>query len=236
MKKLDVQVFSRQLEDNLFALHHSLTNKTYRHGKYISFWVDDPKQRHIHKASVGDRVVHHLLYTHLYRLFDPTFIYDTYACRQKKGIPLGNLTSQVFANMYLHEFDMYMKHTLKMRYYIRYADDFVIAYSSKQKLEKLIAPISNYLREKLILELHPHKITIRKLSWGIDFLGYIILPHYRLPRTKTKHRMLRHIVNATGRSKIASEQMIQSYLGYLSHVNAYTLSQLVRNLNSILQK
>jgi len=80
--KVDVQLFERNLEDNLFQLHHELKYKTYRHGSYESFYVNDPKRRHIHKASVRDRVVHHLLYIYLYQRFNQHFIYDSYSCCQ----------------------------------------------------------------------------------------------------------------------------------------------------------
>lgn len=65
-KRFDVQEFERNLEDNLFELHHSLITKTYRHSSYDEFYVNDPKRRHIHKACVSDRIVHHLLYKYLY--------------------------------------------------------------------------------------------------------------------------------------------------------------------------
>ncbi|MGH8916864.1 MAG: reverse transcriptase domain-containing protein, partial [Actinomycetes bacterium] len=214
-KRLDVQEFERYLEDNLFDLHKSLEKKTYRHGGYHAFYVQDPKRRHIHKAQVKDRIVHHLLYQYLYSLFDKTFIYDSYSCRVEKGthkgverlaqfsrivsrnysstcwalkcdirkffasvdhqilltllkdkkedsdilwllsqiidsfqsdrgkgsgIPLGNLTSQVFANIYMNELDQFVKHTLKIKYYIRYADDFVLLSNNKDDLLKLIDP------------------------------------------------------------------------------------------------
>src|SRR3990167_10437280 len=84
-KKHDVQVFERYLEDNLFDLQTKLKHKTYRHGTYSEFYVTDPKRRHIHKAEVHDRIVHRLLYKYLYKLFDKTFIYDSYSCRLGKG-------------------------------------------------------------------------------------------------------------------------------------------------------
>ena len=84
-KKPDVQLFERHLEDNLFELHHQLKNKTYQHSNYTSFYITDPKRRHIHKASVKDRVVHHAVYRLLYPIFDESFIYDSYSCRLKKG-------------------------------------------------------------------------------------------------------------------------------------------------------
>ncbi|MDP2631822.1 MAG: reverse transcriptase domain-containing protein [Candidatus Uhrbacteria bacterium] len=301
--KHDVQIFSLNLEDNLFALHTALKQKNYRHSWYEAFWVNDPKRRHIHKACVTDRVLHHLLYTYLYELFDPIFIHDSYSCRVGKGthkgverlvyfarkesrnytrecwalqfdvkqffasahhevlkqllakkitdgdilnliaqvidsfntqdapgtgIPLGNLTSQIFANIYLHELDAYMKHQLKARFYARYADDGVVLSSSKEKLTKLILPIGDFLQKELKLLLHPRKLRIRKLSWGIDFLGYIVLPHYVLPRTKTKRRLLKRI-RAIGVHDDA-EPMVQSYLGYLSHAQTYRLQNLIKHI------
>ena len=90
-----------------------------------------------------------------------------------KGIPLGNLTSQVFANIYLNELDQFVKHHLRVKFYLRYADDFVILSGDNQSLERLVVTVSNFLRSYLKLELHPEKIIIRKLDWGIDFLGIL---------------------------------------------------------------
>ncbi len=84
-KKLDVQVFERNLEDNLFKLHWELKGKTYRHSNYTSFYITDPKLRKIHKAEVRDRIVHHAIYRVLYPIFDQSFIYDSFSCRIKKG-------------------------------------------------------------------------------------------------------------------------------------------------------
>jgi len=83
-KKTDVQEFERNLEDNLFALHLELKNKTYRHSDYTSFYITDPKSRHIHKAYVKDRIVHHAIYRILYPIFNPIFVDDSYSCRNKK--------------------------------------------------------------------------------------------------------------------------------------------------------
>jgi RNA-directed DNA polymerase len=84
-KSFDVQIFERNLEDNLFKLHTELKTKNYWHGKYISFYITDPKQRHIHKATVRDRIVHHAVYRVLYPIFDKSFIFDSYSCRVGKG-------------------------------------------------------------------------------------------------------------------------------------------------------
>jgi len=135
-----------------------------------------------------------------------------------KGIPLGNLTSQIFSNIYLNALDQFVKHTLKMKYYLRYADDFLILTTRSRQHKDYLKIVKEYLVDNLKLELHPKKISARNLSWGIDFCGYIVLPHYILPRTKTKKRILRKVAEGS------DYQALQSYLGYFSHSNSFRLS------------
>jgi len=303
-KKPDVQKFEMFLEDNLFKLWQELRDKTYTHSKYTDFYIKDPKLRHIHKAEVRDRVLHHAIYRILYPIFDKSFIFDSYSCRNKKGthkavlrleslarkgnqnftkpcyclkcdikkffnsidhrtllgclkmkvhaadalwllegiiesfgknegkgLPLGNLTSQLFANIYLNELDQFVKHNLKAKYYIRYCDDFLILDSDQEFLAKLVGIIDEFLESRLKLSLNQNKIYISKLSQGVDFLGYIALPHYRVLRTKTKRRMFRKLgfrlaqLSAGEISSKAFEQVRQSYLGILSHCSSWKLKQ-----------
>jgi hypothetical protein len=152
-----------------------------------------------------------------------------------KGVPIGNLTSQLFANIYLGGFDHFIKHELKVEYYARYTDDFVIVSRDKAYLEGLIAPIQEFLKEKLDLDLHPDKVSIRKYRQGIDFLGYLIFPHYRLLRKKTKKRIERKMnrglmaCNAGLITRERLNQSFQSYLGVLSHANAHGLAEELKN-------
>lgn len=99
-----------------------------------------------------------------------------------KGMPLGNLTSQFFANVYLNELDQFVKHKLKIKYYIRYVDDFIIFDKEIKKLEYYKNEISRFLRESLLLELHPDKSKIRPLMNGLLFLGYRIFYNHKLLR------------------------------------------------------
>jgi RNA-directed DNA polymerase len=85
-KKADVVEFGRTLMDNIVELHDSLVNQAYQHGEYESFFITDPKRRHIHKASVRDRLLHHAVYRILYPFFDQTFIPDSFSCRNNKGV------------------------------------------------------------------------------------------------------------------------------------------------------
>lgn len=136
-----------------------------------------------------------------------------------KGLPLGNVTSQLFGNIYMHVFDHHVKHDLKIKYYIRYCDDFVIIHTSKQYLEDLLVQINDFLHDKLLLEVHPNKVSIRKACQGTDFLGYIVFLNYRILRTTTKQRILRKW--ATG----INEAQKNSYLGVLSHAKSFKIKQ-----------
>ncbi len=156
--------------------------------------------------------------------------------KDKKGIPIGNLTSQLFSNIYLNELDQFLKHQLKVKYYLRYADDFVILHDQRSYLENIILPIQDFLQKELDLELHPQKLIFGKFNSGIDFLGYIIFPKFILPRTKTKRRLMRKIKFKVGEFKAGRitmetvNQTIQSYYGFLIHANAYKFKKELENL------
>ena len=139
------------------------------------------------------------------------------------------LDVQIFANIYLNELDQFIKHTLKVKYYLRYADDFIFLSEYKECLLQYINELKKFLENELKLELHPNKIITRRLDNGIDFLGYIVLPHYILPRTKTKRRMFRKLREKIGLDNF--NQSLQSYLGYLKHAKSYKIIlELKRNL------
>lgn len=294
--KIDVLNFSLHLFDNSLQLHHDLANKAYQHGGYQSFYITDPKLRHIHKASVRDRLVHHAVYRQLYPIFAKTFIADSFSCqldkgthravkrfnsfarqasknhtktcwilkcdirkffenidhnvllkilneyivdkdivnllaeiissfevRPGKGLPLGNLTSQLFVNIYMNQFDQFVKHKLKAKYYLRYADDFVFMSDNRQVLDKNLQLAREFLKNELKLELHPSKVFIETIASGVDFLGWVNFPHYTVLRTKTKKRMFKRL------QKNGNPQSLASYLGLLKHGNTYSLQQKVLN-------
>jgi len=135
----------------------------------------------------------------------------------------------------MNEFDQFIKHILKVKYYARYTDDFLIISENKNYLEKLLPRLQFFLSEKLRLELHPNKVTITKYHRGVDFLGYIIFPHYRLLRAKTRKRILRNLKRKIDDCKkgLISEKSLtqgfQSYLGVLSHASAYKLTESLKN-------
>lgn len=291
-KRKDVEHFSLHLMDNILILHQELTDKTYWHGSYTAFKVNDPKPRDIHKASVRDRLLHHAVYRVLYPYFEPKFIFDSYSCRLGKGthrainrvrdyerkvsrnhtrtvwvlkgdirkffanidheildeilkrhikdneviwllrevvgsfntkgkanvgLPLGNLTSQVLVNIYMNEFDHFLRRDLKIKYYIRYADDFIILHENKKYLENILPKMSKFLETRLKLSLHPNKVSIKTLASGIDFLGWVQFPHHRIVRASTKRRMFKNL------ERNQKEESLISYQGHLSHGDTYEL-------------
>ncbi|MBD3359110.1 MAG: hypothetical protein GF365_00155 [Candidatus Buchananbacteria bacterium] len=297
--KPDVQAFALDLFGNILSLHKSLSNKIYRHGAYGSFYINDPKRRHIHKASVADRLLHHAVCRILYPFFDKIFISDSYSCRlnkgthkamdrfrqfaaiesknhthtcwvlkidirkffasidhkilleilegyiydadmlwllaqiiksfnsegqNRKGLPLGNLTSQLFANIYLNPFDQWIKHNLKVKFYIRYADDMVFLSADKQALIQILPEIRVFMLENLKLNLHPDKIILKTIASGVDFLGWVYFIDHLILRKSTRWRMFSRI-------KISpNSQTSQSYVGLLSHGNTYKLQRNLKNL------
>ncbi len=289
----DVQEFRTNLMDNILKLHHDLVYHKYEHGGYKAFKVFDPKTRNIHKATVGDRLLHHAIYRQLYPFFDRIFIFDSYSCRlgkgthkaivrfnqfflkvsrnktktcwvlksdirkffasidhkilinilkdyisdeniiwlltkvinsfqakNGKGLPLGNLTSQLFANVYLNEFDQFIKHHLKVKYYIRYADDSVILSEDRNWLENKIPLIKEFLGLRLNLEIHPNKIYLKTVNSGVDFLGWTSFSKFRVLRRSTKKRMFRKL-----KENNYKEDSLNSYLGMVSHGNAFKIKK-----------
>ena len=119
----------------------------------------------------------------------------------------------------MNEFDQFVKQDLKVKYYIRYADDFVIFSEDKLYLEGLVIEVDIFLYQKLKLNLHPGKVFIKTLAFGVDFLDWVNFTNYRVLRMSTKRRMLRRLENNTMSASVVS------YLGLLSHGNAYSFEQ-----------
>lgn len=164
-------------------------------------------------------LVHHLPDTRIVMLLQRVIESFT-STGPGKGLPLGNLTSQMLVNVYMHEFDQFVKHKLKVRHYIRYADDFVILSEDRATLVGLIPAIKEFLVVRLRLTVHPNKLFIKTFASGVDFLGWVHFPDHRVVRGSTKRRMLRNL--AAGRTPA----QVQSYRGLLSHGNAKKLSTL----------
>lgn len=147
-----------------------------------------------------------------------------------KGMPIGNLTSQLFANIYLNELDQFVKHQLHVKYYLRYMDDFVILHPSKPKLHRWRYAIATFLDQRLHLSFN-NRTTTFPASQGIDFLGYRIWRTHRLLRKRNVRDMKRRLkrferhysAGQTTRDQIYAS--IQSWIGHAKHANTYNLRQ-----------
>lgn len=149
------------------------------------------------------------------------------AYMRKVGFPLGNLTSQLLVNVHMNEFDQFVKHVLKHKYCIQYADDFVILSHDKKQLEDALPIVSKFLKDELILDLHPNKVSIATLSSSVDFLGWVHFVDHRVLRTTTKKRMMKKIsMNAQ------NQNVTNSYLGLLKHGNGYKLAKQIQTIVS----
>jgi retron-type reverse transcriptase len=333
---LNALQFEFNAEWKLAALAVELQHKTYRAKRAIGFVVAKPKLREIVAADFSDRIVHHVLVDALETIFEPQFIYDSYACRQDKGthkavarveqfirqlsanaqpsyflqldiqnffmnidknillgliykrtrdhnlrwlarevifinpsqdmllkgdsqlfkrlpahksllnapvgkgLPIGNLSSQFFANIYLNELDQFVKHNLKCSHYVRYCDDFILLDNSKAHLERFKGEIEQFLAEKLLLKLNPRYHVVLPVSNGINYLGYIVHREYRLVRKRVVNNLYEKLkkllsqlcqLNKDGIWRInyfypelkRLHSVLASYLGHFKHANSYRL-------------
>ncbi len=321
--------FEKNLEHNIFCLAHELATLTYELSPSVCFINEKPIKREIIAADFRDRVVHHLLYSWIYPIFDRQFIYDSYSCRVGKGtlfginraqnfirrascnfsrpayvlrldisgffmainrsilfksiinglekagwrdvpdpelalflirkfvfnnplenarfrsppsawddlpaskslmttapncgLPIGNLTSQLFGNIYLNKLDHFIKRTLKMRYYGRYVDDMFLIHHDKALLLTAIERIRSFLAGELALTLHPHKVYLQNITKGFPFLGAYILPYRTYPGRRIAHNAQMAFKCKNSNTALQKAREI-SYLGLLGHFAAFKLA------------
>ena len=156
--------------------------------------------------------------------------FDIVHPEERRGLPIGNLTSQLFANVYLNKLDHFVKETLRIRWYARYMDDFLIIHPDKEYLKRIRDLIDAFLNRELKLKLHPKKIIIQNVKQGLPFVGYLIFYDHVLVRGKTLIRMRRRLKKRRGESRDNKnseklESAISALRGHLQHANAYGLSK-----------
>mgnify|MGYP001363077297 FL=1 len=159
-----------------------------------------------------------------------------FAAKPGYGLPIGNLTSQVFANVYMSSLDHFVKHDLGIRYYGRYVDDFVLVHTQKNYLKSLIPIISKFLKTDLHLKLHPKKIYLQHYSKGVNYIGGFIKPNriYVSKRTKgnfyeaihKQNKLIENTTNPSKAEKLLFLSTMNSYLGILRHFKSYKLRKL----------
>lgn len=163
-----------------------------------------------------------------------TEIIDSFETTLGKGIPLGNLTSQLFANIYLDRLDQYVKRELRIKNYLRYTDDFLLLSRDRKELECALPLIRDFLLHDLNLDLHSLKVFFCKWHQGVDFLGYVHFPHHRVIRTTTKKRIFRKLRKRREEFRAGEieedglRQTVASFLGVLSHSRNRGLAKRIR--------
>ncbi len=302
--KVPVAKFERFQEEELLALQQALKEETYLPGPYHSFYIHEPKRRLISAAPFRDRVVHHALVALLEPLWEPRFIYDSYANRKGKGthraleraqsfarsfpyvlqcdvcqffpsidhellqnamarlirdervlrlaalilesgqgvlseaydmvyfpgddlmaffrprgLPIGNLTSQFWANVYLNPLDHFVKRSLKARGYVRYVDDFLLFSDSKSTLHRWRRRLIEFLAQWR-LTLHAQRAQVYPVHTGIPFLGFRLFPEYRRLKRRNvvqARRRLRSHLRAYRRGEMTRQAFEASLRGWLNH-------------------
>lgn len=148
------------------------------------------------------------------------------------GLPIGNLTSQLFGNVYMSGFDHFMKHDMKVKYYGRYVDDMVIVHEDKEFLKTLVGKMRDHLLEHEKLELHPNKIYLQHYTKGVGFVGAFIKPHriYILNRTKGNFHQAVYEQNKVVDGAVPTVEEVRkfvssmnSYLGLTRHYHTYNI-------------
>jgi hypothetical protein len=165
------------------------------------------------------------------------------------GLPIGNLTSQLFGNVYLDGFDHFIKYRIKCKYYGRYVDDIVIVHPDKEYLKSIIPVIRKYLHDELSLEIHPKKIYLQDFRNGVSFLGVILKPYRRYIRNRVKGNFYRKIgywnqLLIRNRLDFAEKYQKEflastnSYLGMIGQCNTFKIRRKMLNecLSPELQK
>lgn len=306
----------------LLTLQHELRRGNYSPKPHTRFIVRDPKKRLIDAPHFRDRIVHHAVSAVLKNIYEPCFIFDSYACREQKGshraakrlqhfirwqtenllyvlhldiskyyasvnhsvlkrllrrkisdslllgvldividcyqsgsehdylfdpnspyhtkgprgIPIGNLTSQIFGNIYLHEVDSYIKRVLKVKRYVRYMDDLVIVCDNKQQLSQWQQQIIQFLHEQLFLTVHPRKTRLFPAQTGVDFVGYVIWRHkirVRSSTVKLFKRRWKQLLKQYQKGTISKDELREifySWVAHTSHASPRQANQLIKKL------
>lgn len=163
-------------------------------------------------------------------------IVDSYEDSPQCGIPLGNMTSQVFANIYLHELDLFAKHGLRITHYIRYMDDITIVHDDKRRLWEWRDEIATFLANRLKLRLHTRKQVLSPIDTGIDFLGYVVFRDHRRVRSRNVHRIYRNLDRMEqGNFSRNPRSSIASWVGYAKHADTCGLNDQIARRHPFLR-
>jgi len=174
----------------------------------------------------------------LYRLIPPRK--SLFKVPSGQGLPIGNLTSQFFANVYLNELDQFAKHQLNIKYYLRYVDDLLIIHQNPRQLKLWRQQINQFLKDKLELELHPQKTVLQSIYKGINFVGFVVKPRHSLLRRRIVGNLKRKLWRfnhspVPENEEIFSERLdkilavVNSYYGQFKRADTFNLRRSIYN-------
>lgn len=293
-KSLESYSFMFHLENEILSLMYDLQKENYKPEPYRYFNIYEPKERVISVATFRDRVVHHAIVNVLEPIYEPLFIFHSYATRKRKGthkavlqaqkylkknffflkcdikkffysiehqiiidiikekikdrklmnliekiiynagdnigLPIGNLTSQFFANVFLNDFDHYVKRELKEKFYLRYMDDFVIFSNNKQHLKEVLVKIRQYLLENRHLQLKEKAVLINTAMHGLSFLGTRIFPktiRIKQENLKRSYKKLKYKYYLYSNKKISQEEYLKTANSIFAHLRFYNTRNLL---------
>lgn len=185
-----------------------------------------------------EKVIYHDPKTNVFKksskkLFEALPEYKSlYNAASNKGLPIGNLTSQFFSNIYLNDLDQFVKHVLKCKYYGRYVDDIILLHKDAGYLNWAYGEINKFLRDKLDLWLNHKKKNMNKISRGFDFIGFYIAPGHRHLRRRTVKKSFKAVEKwEQNENRFEKEELVKfrntinSYLGMYKHVNGYNIKK-----------
>lgn len=221
---------NRKGKGNLFALKrfHEFIKRVSRNGRFNGWFNENQVKGHCLKADIKhyfQKVDHEVLIGIIKeKIADGKVMWLIKKILDNnvpdnpagKGMPLGNLTSQFFANIYLNKLDYFVKHKLMARYYIRYVDDFILLSSSKEQLSGWKEAIEHFLSKELKLELHPNKSRTIPFSKGIDFVGFRNFYLFKLLRKRNVRKMETKMVRLVNK-EISKNKMIEIFQGWNAH-------------------
>lgn len=223
--QLDIDAFFMSInKDILFSLLGKIIKKQNKSAQWEKevFWLTKKIVFHNPKYNyqMNSPIEYFKLISNRKSLFKQSF---------KQGLPIGNYSSQFFANVYLNELDQYVKRKLKCRMYLRYVDDFVLLNSDPAVLKKWMKQIRPFLRQKLQLKISERKIRLQEVGKGIDWLGYFVKPDYVLARravvARFKKKIDKYTQNGILENNLVFKSMINSYFGHFSHADCKMLRE-----------
>jgi len=296
----EAMLFSLDETYNLMNLRQSLIDGTYEFSGYIRFMVYEPKERVIDAPHFKDKIVQLAINNVLKRIYQPSFIYDSYACLDNKGthkavervqyflrkanweygpettiikldiskffysidrdilksiitkkikckrtiallyeiidsadeidvvgLPLGNTLSQIFANVLMDRFDQYCKRQLRLRYYVRYADDVIAVVRNKEEANRMLGLMVDFINNELNLNINEKKTKLFPVEQGVNAYGFKIYKTHRLLRNESKKKIkrkskkMRRLIIEERMTVNKAEQILNSWLGHAKHANSY---------------